>query len=120
MCCCVFEHELINWFVGLLLVAESLSKLGVTGVVNMCYEYSGPKNSYSSLGIKQLHIPVVDHYEPSVDDLLAATEFITNHQKQGGRVYVTHSHTTTTTTTTDTLYGDIYDLIAFAGTCMTD
>jgi hypothetical protein len=31
----------------------------------MCYEYEGPKEYYSELGIKQLHLPTVDHFEPT-------------------------------------------------------
>lgn len=47
---------------------EQLHKLGVRGVVNMCYEYPGPISSYKKLGIKQLHLATVDHTEPSVEN----------------------------------------------------
>ena len=63
-------------------------KLGVRGVVNMCYEYPGPKNSYASLGIKQLHLPSCDHYEVSVEDMRKAVEFIKMHKDKGEKVYV--------------------------------
>jgi len=65
-----------------------LHKLGVRGVVNMCYEYPGPKAAYSKLGIKQLHLPTVDHTEPSVDKLIEAVEFIKQHKDRGEKVYV--------------------------------
>eukprot|EP01040_Poterioochromonas_malhamensis_P017573 gene17573-20238_t len=67
---------------------EQIKKLGVTGVVNMCYEYQGPVSQYKKLGIKQLYLPTVDHTEPSPDKLRAAVEFIKDHQKRGEKVYV--------------------------------
>lgn len=66
----------------------SLYKLGVRGVVNMCYEYDGPKAAYSKLGIKQLHLPNVDHFEVPVEDLKDAVEFIKQHKERGEKVYV--------------------------------
>ena len=67
---------------------DALYGLGVRGVVNMCYEYSGPKANYAKLGIKQLHLPTVDHTEPSVECLKDAVEFIKEHKKRGEKVYV--------------------------------
>lgn len=67
---------------------SSLYKLGVRGVVNMCYEYEGPKAAYSKLGIKQLHLPNVDHFEVPVEDLKDAVEFIRQHKDRGEKVYV--------------------------------
>jgi atypical dual specificity phosphatase len=61
---------------------------GVRGVVNMCFEYEGPITEYSRLGIEQLRIPCVDHFEPSVDQMHAATQFIKKFQKRGEKVYV--------------------------------
>lgn len=52
---------------------KQLHKLGVRGVINMCYEYEGPKDAYAALGIKQLHLPVVDHFEPSLGQLQVRT-----------------------------------------------
>jgi hypothetical protein len=40
--------------VGFLGHPKELFKQNVRGVVNMCYEYSGPKDYYGQLGIKQL------------------------------------------------------------------
>lgn len=67
---------------------QALSKLGVKGVVNMCYEYNGPKGYYSQVGIQQLHLPTVDHTEPTVECLKDAVEFIKEHKKRGEKVYV--------------------------------
>jgi atypical dual specificity phosphatase len=61
---------------------------GVTGVINMCAEYAGPVQKYARLGMKELWLPTVDHFEPSVQDLKSAVSFIQAHAKRGDRVYV--------------------------------
>lgn len=61
---------------------------GVRGVVNMCYEYPGPTSSYSNLGIKQLYLPTVDHFEPSLESMTKAVAFIQEHKDRGEKVYV--------------------------------
>jgi atypical dual specificity phosphatase len=48
----------------------------VRGVINLCEEYPGPMQQYHQLGIKSLHLPTVDHFEPSVPDLELALHFI--------------------------------------------
>ena len=73
---------------GILGHPSQLHKLGVRGVINMCYEYDGPKNYYSDLGIKQLHLPTVDHFEPSVSQISQAVQFIQEHKNRGEKVYV--------------------------------
>ena len=65
-----------------------LNKLGVEGVVNMCYEYPGPVASYDKLGMKQLRMEVVDHEEPSVEQLKLAVSFISSYKQKGRKVYV--------------------------------
>ena len=67
---------------------NELYKLGVRGVVNMCYEYPGPISSYDTLGMKQLYLPTVDHYEPSLEYMTQAVKFIQEHQDRGEKVYV--------------------------------
>lgn len=42
---------------------------GVRGVINMCDEYRGPKSEYDRLGMKELWLRTVDHFEPTVSDL---------------------------------------------------
>jgi atypical dual specificity phosphatase len=67
---------------------DELYKLGVRGVVNMCYEYPGPKASYARLGMKQLYLPTVDHTEPRVEQMKEAVAFIKFHKDKGEKVYV--------------------------------
>lgn len=66
--------------------------LQVRAVVNLCDEYEGPIRQYKALGMKQLHLPTLDHHCPSVDDLEAAVAFVqhctTNQQGNNSRVYV--------------------------------
>ena len=35
----------------------------------MCKEYRGPIKAYHKLGIEQLHLPTIDHTEPSLQDM---------------------------------------------------
>lgn len=60
----------------------------VRGVVNLCEEYPGPIDVYKKLGMRQLHLPTTDHFEPTVDDMATAVQFIAEHQAHGKRVYV--------------------------------
>ena len=46
------------------------------------------KYRYSQLNIKQLHLPTCDHFEPSLDYLVEAVNFISQHKKNGSKVYV--------------------------------
>ena len=52
----------------------------------MCYEYDGPVKDYERLGIKQLHLPTIDHFEPSVESMTRAVEFIKDHKARGEKV----------------------------------
>jgi atypical dual specificity phosphatase len=74
--------------IGILGHPSQLHKLGVRGVINMCYEYNGPKGYYSALGIKQLHLPTVDHFEPTLSQMTEAVRFIQEYKNKGERVYV--------------------------------
>ena len=67
---------------------DQLYKLGVRGVVNMCHEYSGPQGAYASLGIRQLRLPTVDHFEPTVENIEEAIKFIKYYKDRGEKVYV--------------------------------
>ncbi len=74
--------------VGFLGHPKELYKQGVRGVINMCEEYSGPLGYYSDLGITQLRLPTVDHFEPSLESMQEAMKFIEHHKKNGDMVYV--------------------------------
>jgi atypical dual specificity phosphatase len=67
---------------------DHLYKLGVRGVINMCHEYEGPQGAYASLGMRQLRLPTVDHFEPSVENIEEAVKFIKYYKDRGEKVYV--------------------------------
>ena len=58
------------------------------GVINLCAEYRGPDRSYKQLGMRHLRLPTTDHFEPSVEDLERAVQFIAEHEALGKKVYV--------------------------------
>jgi len=63
-------------------------ELGVRGVVNCCGEYEGPKAAYEAVGITQLRVPSVDHYEADASLLEEAVKFIQGYADRGEKVYV--------------------------------
>ena len=65
-----------------------LQSEGVTGVVNMCIEYPGPKSAYETMAVEQLWLPTVDFTPPTLVDIQRAIDFIKKHQTAGGKVYV--------------------------------
>ncbi|KAJ1436496.1 protein-tyrosine phosphatase-like protein [Ochromonadaceae sp. CCMP2298] len=67
---------------------DNMYKIGVRGVINMCYEYGGPTSYYERLGMKQLYLPTVDHFEPTLESMKAAMDFIQAHKDRGEKVYV--------------------------------
>ncbi len=68
--------------------ASRLKELGVTGVVNMCEEYPGPKIEYGRLGIEQLWLPTTDFHHPQAEYVELGAEFIERHVRADGCVYV--------------------------------
>ena len=68
--------------------AKRLSEMGVTGVVNMCDECTGPVEEYARLGIEQLHLPTIDFHHPTEEAVEAGAAFIEKQIQQGGKVYV--------------------------------
>ena len=74
--------------IGCLGHPSQLYELGVRGVINLCYEYDGPKGFYSELGMKQLHLPTVDHFEPTASQITEAVRFIQDYKNRGEKVYV--------------------------------
>lgn len=57
-------------------------------MINFCEEYNGPVASYQRLGMTQLHLPTVDHFEPRVQDYQEAVKFIRQHHAKGSKVYI--------------------------------
>lgn len=67
---------------------QRLHELGVTGVINMCEEFTGPVAEYDRLGIEQLWLPTTDFQHPSLEMVDRGAEFIERHKQHGGQVYV--------------------------------
>ena len=67
---------------------ERLHELGVTGVINMCEEFPGPVDLYRRLGIEQLWLPTTDFQPPTAEMVERGAEFIEQHRRRGGQVYV--------------------------------
>ena len=67
---------------------QELHRLGVRAVVNMMDEYNGPSHEYQRLGIKQLRLPVIDHMEPTVQQMRSAVQFMQEETATGSKVYV--------------------------------
>jgi len=67
---------------------DALYKLGVRAVINLCDEYAGPISLYEKKGIKQLYLPTVDHFEPSIEDLEKSVQFINEVTSKGDSVYI--------------------------------
>lgn len=67
---------------------SKLYSMGVRGVVNMCDEYDGPVSEYDRLGIVQLRLPTVDHYESSLKQLQTGVAFIAGCKARGDKVFV--------------------------------
>ena len=69
---------------------EVLKKAGVSAVVNMCAEYSGPVSEYNRFGIEQCRLPTTDMSAPTLDDLKKGVAFIQKHleQEDGSRVMI--------------------------------
>jgi atypical dual specificity phosphatase len=65
-----------------------LRQLGITRVLNLQDEYRGPEEAYGKNGIEQLWLPVVDHMEPSEEQLHQGVEFVQQALDEGRKVYV--------------------------------
>ncbi|EGC38544.1 hypothetical protein DICPUDRAFT_86492 [Dictyostelium purpureum] len=65
-----------------------VSKYQINSVVNLCDEYNGPIQQYTRYGITQLYIPVVDHYEPTVQEIKSSIDFIQRQVESGNRVFI--------------------------------
>lgn len=65
-----------------------LKALGVTCVINLCEEWSGPTRMYQEHGISQLRLPTLDFHSPSLAHIQQGVEFINARIADGGTVYV--------------------------------
>jgi len=61
---------------------------GVRAAINLCDEYSGPLSQYRKLGVQQLYLPTVDHFEPSAEDMRRAVQYIEEVVNRGDSVYL--------------------------------
>lgn len=68
--------------------ASTLHALGIKGVINVADEFRGPVAEYTHYGIKELWLPTVDHFEPSLADLKEAVQFISHFKEKNEKVYV--------------------------------
>lgn len=68
-------------------VWPTLSKAGITGVVNLRQEYDY-QHEIGSLPLKYLYLPTEDNTAPTLDQMRRGAAFITTEIQQGGRVYI--------------------------------
>lgn len=62
--------------------------LQITRVLNLQDEYSGPLDAYDSANIEQLHLPTIDHMEPSEEQIAEGVRFIERAQRDKTGVYI--------------------------------
>lgn len=74
--------------VGFQVNPQVLHRRGVRGVINLCDEFRGPRRQYARLGMEELWLPTVDHWEPSVASIRSAVKFISRYSERGEKVYV--------------------------------
>jgi len=67
---------------------ERLRDAGVGGIVNMCSEFPGHRETMARCGIEQIHLPTVDFQSPGLADIDAAIAFIQRIRAAGAKVYV--------------------------------
>jgi len=61
---------------------------GIRAVVNTCDEYSGPIKQYKKFGMEQLRIPIPDYFPPTLEDVIAALEFINIYTEKNESVLI--------------------------------
>ncbi len=66
----------------------TLKALGITRVLNLQAENIGPVAAFSEAGIEQLYIPVIDHCEPTPEQIEEGVRFIERAAADGQGVYV--------------------------------
>eukprot|EP00457_Paulinella_chromatophora_P009556 gb/GEZN01009625.1/.p1 GENE.gb/GEZN01009625.1/~~gb/GEZN01009625.1/.p1 ORF type:complete len:223 (+),score=21.47 gb/GEZN01009625.1/:43-711(+) len=67
---------------------DQLHALGVRAVINLQDEYKGPTKVYTRMGWTNMYMPVIDHSEPTVDQLRHCVAFIKGRTSKGEGVYI--------------------------------
>ncbi len=67
---------------------ESLRRLGIGAVVNLCQEFAGHRDELARLGMRHLHLPTLDFHPPTTDDMRRGVAFIQESIADGRKVYV--------------------------------
>jgi dual specificity MAP kinase phosphatase len=67
---------------------ETLNKIGIKYVVNLCAEYNGPCKTYAKYNIKQLHLPTVDGTSPSLKTIEKAIKLMNEGYKNKNKIFV--------------------------------
>lgn len=67
---------------------KQLHKCGVRAVINLQDEYTGPSRAYREFDIDQLYLPVIDHQEPTLDQLQEAVLYIQEQRAMNHSVYI--------------------------------
>lgn len=62
----------------------------IRGVINLCWEYSGPHVEYQTCGIAHLRLPTLDLTEPTLRDIDSAINFVqeTKAKHPDGRIFI--------------------------------
>lgn len=69
-------------------IVELARKENVRGIVNCCREWNSHAEFYPTLGLQQLHLPIIDFDIPTLAACLAGCQFIKEHADKGNTVYV--------------------------------
>ena len=69
-------------------VARLRESLGVTAIVNTCWEWGGDPQLYAQLGLRFCHAPTLDFEPPAWRDTLRAVEVMREVALAGGTVFV--------------------------------
>ena len=66
---------------------EKLSEMGIEYSINMTWIYD-PGLLFSQYNIEQLRLPTLDHYEPTLQSINKAIDFISKAVEEGKKVYI--------------------------------
>lgn len=69
-----------------------LADQGITAVIDLRAERCDDRAALEALGLELLHLPVPDHYPPSVEQLMKGVEWAVPRLKAGGRLYTHCEH----------------------------